>query len=70
MKLLRYGPIGSERPGVLDRSGAIRDLSGHIAAINSDTLAPESLRRLAAINPETLPVAMMSPGNSRIKWLT
>ncbi len=63
MKLLRYGPIGSERPGVLDRSGAIRDLSGHIAAINSDTLAPESLGRLTAINPETLPVV---PGGTRI----
>ena len=63
MKLLRYGPIGSERPGVLDRSGAIRDLSGHIAAIDGDTLAPESLRRLTAINPETLPAV---PAGARI----
>ena len=55
MKLLRYGPAGSEKPGLLDASGAIRDLSGHIADIGPAELSPDSLKRLAAIDPASLP---------------
>jgi len=55
MKLLRYGAPGKEKPGLLDASGAIRDLSGVIADINGDALSPASLRKLAKIDPGTLP---------------
>lgn len=55
MKLLRYGPPGKEKPGMLDASGAIRDLSGVIGDVNGDTLSPASLRKLAKIDPASLP---------------
>jgi 2-keto-4-pentenoate hydratase/2-oxohepta-3-ene-1,7-dioic acid hydratase in catechol pathway len=55
MKLLRYGPLGQEKPGLLDASGAIRDLSAHVSDIGPAELSPESLKRLAAIAPESLP---------------
>ena len=59
MKLLRYGPAGQERPGLLDPSGVIRDLSGHIADITPEQLAPANLARIAALDPLQLaPVAM------------
>ncbi|PHQ69005.1 MAG: ureidoglycolate lyase [Paracoccus sp.] len=56
MKLLRYGAKGAERPGLLDASGKIRDLSGHVTDIAADALTPDSLQRLAALDPETLPL--------------
>ena len=56
MKLLRYGAEGAERPGLLDASGKIRDLSGHVTDIAADALTPDSLQRLAALDPETLPL--------------
>src|SRR5262245_29744700 len=55
MKLLRYGPAGRERPGLLDSSGTIRDLSAHVPDIAAEVLAPASLARLAAIDTATLP---------------
>ena len=55
MKLLRYGPAGAEKPGLLDASGAIRDLSGHIADIGPAQLSPESLKQLASLDPASLP---------------
>jgi 2-keto-4-pentenoate hydratase/2-oxohepta-3-ene-1,7-dioic acid hydratase in catechol pathway len=55
MKLLRYGPAGSEKPGVLDSHGDIRDLSRVIPALARDSLLPETLNRLGEINPSTLP---------------
>ncbi|MEQ8368933.1 MAG: fumarylacetoacetate hydrolase family protein [Roseicyclus sp.] len=61
MKLLRYGEMGSERPGMLDASAAIRDLSSVVADISGDTLSPEGLARLAAIDPETLPLVQGDP---------
>jgi 2,4-diketo-3-deoxy-L-fuconate hydrolase len=54
MKLLRYGPSGREKPGLLDAEGAIRDLSPHIADIDAGALAPAQLARLEAIDPSTL----------------
>lgn len=63
MKLLRYGAKGKEKPGLLDKDGRIRDLSGVIADINGDTIAPKSLARLGKIKPESLPLAK---GNLRI----
>lgn len=55
MKLLRYGPAGQEKPGLLDSSGAIRDLSAHVSDITPEQLSPASLERLAALDPATLP---------------
>jgi 2-keto-4-pentenoate hydratase/2-oxohepta-3-ene-1,7-dioic acid hydratase in catechol pathway len=61
MKLLRYGPRGQEKPGLLDRSGKIRDLSGVIADLTPDQLAPASLDRLRRLDPDTLPAVQGSP---------
>jgi 2,4-diketo-3-deoxy-L-fuconate hydrolase len=61
MKLLRYGPKGSEKPGLLDAEGKIRDLSGHVADITGAQLSPTSLKALAAIDPAILPVVEGSP---------
>ena len=63
MKLLRYGPAGAEKPGLLDSDGKIRDLSTVIADIDGAALAPESLDRLRAIDPRTLPLV---DGNPRL----
>ncbi|SAK47067.1 fumarylacetoacetate hydrolase family protein [Caballeronia ptereochthonis] len=63
MKLLRYGAPGHEKPGLLDSTGAIRDLSGVIGDIAGDALLPESLARLAKLDPSTLPAV---PAGERI----
>ena len=55
MKLLRYGPAGRERPGLLDAQGRLRALAGAIDDLGPQQLAPASLAHLAAIDPETLP---------------
>ncbi len=55
MKLLRYGPAGREKPGILDASGNIRDLSGIIPDITPQTIAHE-LGRLSARDMEKLPI--------------
>ncbi len=56
MKLLRYGPPGQEKPGILDDTGRIRDLSGVVADIGGETLTPSGLARLRDLEPGTLPV--------------
>ena len=61
MKLLRYGPKGHEKPGLLDAAGRVRDLSGHAADIAGDTLLPDALARLARLDPGTLPVVPGTP---------
>lgn len=63
MKLLRYGPPGQERPGMLDSAGQIRDLSGVVDDIAGQTLTPEGLAALRALDPATLPVV---PADVRI----
>ena len=55
MKLLRYGPKGAEKPGLVDAEGRIRDLSGVVADIAGEVLLPEGLARLAAVDPASLP---------------
>ncbi|QKV19453.1 fumarylacetoacetate hydrolase family protein [Oricola thermophila] len=55
MKLLRYGAPGHEKPGLLDSDGRIRDLSAHLHDIDGAALHPDSLARLADIDPATLP---------------
>ncbi len=56
MKLLRYGAIGAEKPGLLDDEGQLRDLSGHVNDISGDALGDESLAKLRAIDLATLPI--------------
>jgi len=57
MKLVRFGNPGAEKPGLTDRDGGIRDLSGHIPDLTGATLSPASLDRLRAIDPKSLPLA-------------
>jgi 2,4-didehydro-3-deoxy-L-rhamnonate hydrolase len=61
MKLLRYGAPGAEKPGLLDADGHIRDLSSHVSDIDGSTLSPASLKKLAAIDPTSLPLVNGSP---------
>jgi ureidoglycolate lyase len=61
MKLVRYGVRGAEKPGILDKNGAVRDLSGRVDDIAGETLTSTGLSRLAAIDPATLPL-VADPG--------
>ena len=61
MKLLRYGPKGQEKPGILDSAGQIRDLSGHVADIGGAALSPAGLAAIAALNIQSLPVVAGTP---------
>lgn len=61
MKLLRYGKAGSEKPGLVDADGKIRDLSGHVADIAGAVLAPAQLKKLAKLDPASLPAVRGNP---------
>lgn len=61
MKLLRYGEAGSEKPGLLDADGTIRDLSAHVADIAGAALDPASLDMLSRLDPKSLPVVSGKP---------
>jgi 2-keto-4-pentenoate hydratase/2-oxohepta-3-ene-1,7-dioic acid hydratase in catechol pathway len=63
MKLVRFGQAGAEKPGLVGPDGVIRDLSAHVADINGATLSPDSLARLAKIDPASLPAA---PAGARL----
>jgi 2-keto-4-pentenoate hydratase/2-oxohepta-3-ene-1,7-dioic acid hydratase in catechol pathway len=63
MKLLRYGSAGQEKPGVLDASGVIRDLSDVVDDIAGEVLLPRSIARLTGLDPTSLPVV---PGQPRL----
>jgi 2-keto-4-pentenoate hydratase/2-oxohepta-3-ene-1,7-dioic acid hydratase in catechol pathway len=56
MKLLRFGRLGNERPGVLDQHNQIRDLSGVLTDISKDALLPASIERIRNLNLEDLPL--------------
>jgi 2-keto-4-pentenoate hydratase/2-oxohepta-3-ene-1,7-dioic acid hydratase in catechol pathway len=60
MKLLRFGPAGHEKPGILDGNGRIRDLSGHVDDISGKTLS-RGLDALRKIDPSTLPLVEGDP---------
>jgi len=61
MRLVRYGDIGKEKPGVLDAQGAIRDLSGVVADIDGGALSPDGLAKLRGLNVDSLPKVSGSP---------
>jgi ureidoglycolate lyase/2,4-diketo-3-deoxy-L-fuconate hydrolase len=61
MKLLRYGPPGQERPGLLDAEGRVRDLSALVDDIAGDVVTPAGLAKLQAIDPGTLPLVDGTP---------
>jgi ureidoglycolate lyase len=61
MKLLRYGPAGQEKPGILDSAGAIRDLSGVVPDITGDVLSPAALAKIAAVDVNSLPKVAGNP---------
>lgn len=61
MKLLRFGAPGSERPGLLDADGTIRDLSEIVRDLAGDALLPESIDRLRALDPASLPRVSGAP---------
>ena len=60
MKLCRYGPLGQEKPGLVDADGRIRSLADH-ADFTPETLAPDALAKLAAIDVTSLPVVEGTP---------
>ncbi|WP_454616730.1 fumarylacetoacetate hydrolase family protein [Bradyrhizobium cenepequi] len=62
MKLVRYGAKGEEKPGLIDKSGQLRDLSTHLKDLTGEAYSPESLAKLAALDPSKLPAV---PGNPR-----
>jgi len=61
MKLLRYGPKGAEKPGLLDRNNQIRDLSSIIPDLTGDTVDPGTIARLSALDTDTLPPVEGTP---------
>jgi 2-keto-4-pentenoate hydratase/2-oxohepta-3-ene-1,7-dioic acid hydratase in catechol pathway len=61
MKLLRFGPPGQEKPGLLDAQGTIRDLSGVLPDFSGEALSPAGLARLAALDTTSLPAVSGSP---------
>lgn len=63
MKLVRFGELGSEKPGVIDDNGAIRDVSSLVADYSPETLSPALVARLAAADLSALPAA---PEGTRI----
>ncbi|MBS4045730.1 MAG: fumarylacetoacetate hydrolase family protein [Alphaproteobacteria bacterium] len=63
MKLLRYGPVGQEKPGLLDATGTLRDLSTTVPDISGSSLSPAGLDKLKSLDPQALKAV---PGNPRI----
>lgn len=63
MKLLRYGPIGKEKPGILDSEGKIRDLSSVIGELDGNAISPAGLAKLRKVKVDKLPLVR---GNPRI----
>ena len=61
MKLVRYGEIGKEKPGLIDKSGQIRDLSAHVGDLAGEAFSPASLSKIAALDPDKLPAVSGKP---------
>ena len=63
MRLVRYGDLGKEKPGIVDAQGGIRDLSGVVGDIDGSALSPEGQAKLRGVNVDSLPKV---PGNPRL----
>ncbi len=61
MKLVRYGKIGKEKPGLIDQQGKMRDLSAHISDIDTFALSPKVLDKLGRLKTDKLPVVRGRP---------
>jgi 2,4-didehydro-3-deoxy-L-rhamnonate hydrolase len=61
MKLVRYGPAGKEKPGLIDADGKLRDLSKKVKDINAATLAPAEIAKLKKLDPKRLPLVKGKP---------
>jgi 2,4-didehydro-3-deoxy-L-rhamnonate hydrolase len=61
MKLVRYGPAGKEKPGMIDADGKLRDLSRKIKDLDGSTLSPASLAALKKLDPNRLPLVKGRP---------
>ena len=57
MKLVRFGAAGSEKPGIVDAQGKIRDLSAHVSDFTGANLGPAALAKIRALDPQSLPLA-------------
>jgi len=56
MKLLRHGPSGAEKPGILHSDGTLRDLSAIVSDIGGDVLSDAGLAKIRAADPARLPI--------------
>jgi 2,4-diketo-3-deoxy-L-fuconate hydrolase len=61
MKLVRFGPRGREKPGLIAADGTLRDLSAHVAGIGWNEISAAGRKRLRALNPATLPLVRGKP---------
>ena len=61
MKLVRYGPAGKEKPGLIDADGKLRDLSKKVKDIDAATLAPAELAQLRKLDTKRLPLVKGRP---------
>lgn len=61
MKLVRYGAIGSEKPGLIDQSGQLRDLSGQVSDLAGEAFSPAGMAKLAALDTSKLPAVSGTP---------
>ena len=61
MKLVRYGPAGKEKPGLIDADGKLRDLSKKVKDIDGASLAPAELAKLKKLDPKKLPLVKGKP---------
>lgn len=61
MKLVRYGAMGQEKPGLIDKSGQLRDLSGQVKDLAGEAFSPASLAKLTALDPASLPAVSGKP---------
>jgi 2-keto-4-pentenoate hydratase/2-oxohepta-3-ene-1,7-dioic acid hydratase in catechol pathway len=61
MRLVRYGPAGKEKPGLIDSEGKLRDLSRKVKDISPEALAPAKLKELSRLDPKKLPLVKGRP---------
>jgi 2,4-diketo-3-deoxy-L-fuconate hydrolase len=63
MKLVRFGPPGQEKPGLIDSDNQIRDLSGVVPDITGSVLSADGLKKIRGADPKSLPAA---PSGTRL----